>query len=331
MFENAHLIRDIHNIPYTNYNDLYFSHKTNQTDTNDILVEEQLFKQYLFFEKCTFSIDGFSDFCPSRPITEFAKNNLYYIQTFALMTSGPLYFTRRHDAQSFLLLYTYSGKGYLEYNEKTYHLQEGDGIFIDCRNPHFYRTEGTQWVHSVLHFNGALCEYFFSEFSKNGSVLFHQPIAGSYQNQLEHLIDLQEDVLPYRELLISHQLENILIDLLVNSQQYEKDMQTLPKNIKYLVHYINNHYYKHLTLDFLAEFSNISKYQLCRLFRKYLGLSPNEYIIQLRLENAKKLLDSSSLSAKQISAMVGIQDENYFYRLFKSRIGMTPDVYRKRK
>lgn len=285
----------------------------------------------MVFEKCSFSIDGYSDFSPLRPVTEFAQNNLYFIQAFALMTAGPQYFTRRRDAESFLLLYTYSGKGYLEYAGKSYHLQEGDGVFIDCRKQHFYKAEENLWKHSVLHFNGSLSEHYFLEFSRGGTVQFHQPVTGSYQNQLEKLIALQEDVLPYRELLLSHQLESILVNLLVNSQQYEEKAQKLPENLKYLVRYIDDHYNEPLTLDFLADFSNISKYYLCRLFRKYLGFSPNEYIIQLRLEHAKTLLDSSSLPAKQISFMVGIQDENYFYRLFKSRIGLSPDAYRKRR
>lgn len=79
----------------------------------------------------------------------------------------------------------------------------------------------------------------------------------------------------------------------------------------------------------MAEFSNISKYHLCRLFQKHLGFSPNEYLIQLRLENAKKLLLNTSLPANKITSMVGIADENYFYRLFKNRVGISVREFRK--
>lgn len=83
-----------------------------------------------------------------------------------------------------------------------------------------------------------------------------------------------------------------------------------------------------LPLDFLSEFSCISKSHLARLFHTYLHCSPGEYIIQIRMENAKQLLINTALPANKIGAMVGIDNENYFRHLFKSRLGVTPKQYR---
>lgn len=120
-------------------------------------------------------------------------------------------------------------------------------------------------------------------------------------------------------------IENLLLD---QSETCGKAMHTLPENLTYLVSYIENNYHKPLTLEYLSEFSSISKYHLCRLFRKYLGCSPNEFISRMRIENAQKLLKSTTLPANKIGSMVGIPDENYFYRMFKQRTDQTPTQYR---
>ena len=117
--------------------------------------------------------------------------------------------------------------------------------------------------------------------------------------------------------------------ILCHSESYQHIVYNIPENLRYLVKYMEQHYMQPLTLDYLAEFSNISKYYLCRLFQKYLGLSPKEYLLQLRIEGAKNLLRNTTLPANKIGPMVGIEDENYFYRLFKSKVGMSANQFRK--
>ncbi|WP_162307068.1 helix-turn-helix domain-containing protein [Schaedlerella arabinosiphila] len=81
-------------------------------------------------------------------------------------------------------------------------------------------------------------------------------------------------------------------------------------------------------MDNLSDFSGISKPHLIRLFRKYVGCTPREYILRLQIENAKQLLESTALTIKQIGIMVGIEDANYFSRFFKSRAGLSPQDWR---
>ena len=103
--------------------------------------------------------------------------------------------------------------------------------------------------------------------------------------------------------------------ILCHSESYQHIVYNIPENLRYLVKYMEQHYMQPLTLDYLAEFSNISKYYLCRL--------------QLRIEGAKNLLRNTTLPANKIGTMVGIEDENYFYRLFKSKVGMSANQFRK--
>lgn len=81
-------------------------------------------------------------------------------------------------------------------------------------------------------------------------------------------------------------------------------------------------------LDKLLTEYNISKDHLIRLFRHYRGITPGEFIIQARIDTARKLLAMSSLSIKQIAGQLGYSDQFSFSRQFKVRVGVSPKKYR---
>ena len=79
-----------------------------------------------------------------------------------------------------------------------------------------------------------------------------------------------------------------------------------------------------------AQFVNISPSRLHQLFKDETGLPPAKYLRLLRMERAKKLLETSYLSVKEVMARVGLADESHFVRNFKSVHGCTPAKYRER-
>lgn len=282
-----------------------------------------------YIQKTAYALEGVSWSACNRPLSTYARNRLLYIQNFTYYEVRN-YYTRRDNDKfySFLLKYTYEGEGELVYEGKTYSLGPNQGFVIDCKKPHEYRALKSPWNHVEIHFSGAPANYIYEQFASGGIVRFEQP-ADFFHPELEKLLELHESILPYQELQISHQLEHLLLAILLHSDSYLRTVQKVPEDLRYLLTYIEHNFMQPLSLDFMAEFSNISKYHLCRLFQKHLGFSPNEYLIQLRLENAKKLLLNTSLPANKIASMVGIADENYFYRLFKNRVGISVREFRK--
>ena len=77
-----------------------------------------------------------------------------------------------------------------------------------------------------------------------------------------------------------------------------------------------------------VQHSRMPERTLKRRFKVATGLSFIEYLQNLRIEEAKRLLESSTQSADEISAEVGYQDPSFFRRLFSQRTGMTPGRYR---
>ena len=80
----------------------------------------------------------------------------------------------------------------------------------------------------------------------------------------------------------------------------------------------------------MAQFVNISPSRLHQLFKDETGLPPAKYLHQLRMEQAKELLEASYLSVKEVMARVGVTDESHFVRDFKKSYGCTPAKYRER-
>ncbi|MHA7111343.1 helix-turn-helix domain-containing protein [Sunxiuqinia elliptica] len=94
-------------------------------------------------------------------------------------------------------------------------------------------------------------------------------------------------------------------------------------------HYINNHFDKELNLDFLSNVRFTSKFHLLRLFKKYYGQTPKQYIIDKRIEQAKILLQKGT-NITDTCFEVGFDSPSSFSTLFKSRIGLTPTEFQKR-
>jgi transcriptional regulator GlxA family with amidase domain len=65
------------------------------------------------------------------------------------------------------------------------------------------------------------------------------------------------------------------------------------------------------------------------MFKKYTGISPGQYHLQLRLIRAKELLISTDQSIKEISYDLGFQSIYYFSRIFKNKLGVSPSEIRK--
>lgn len=94
--------------------------------------------------------------------------------------------------------------------------------------------------------------------------------------------------------------------------------------------YINANFSRDISLDDVSREADISPYYFSKLFKQETGKNFIEYLTQIRLRNARELLQNSQYSIKEICAQSGYSDPNYFSRIFKKYEGMTPSEYRER-
>lgn len=92
---------------------------------------------------------------------------------------------------------------------------------------------------------------------------------------------------------------------------------------------IKNNYNKDIKLDYLAELCQLSPNYFCSLFSQSCGKSVKEYIKNLRLKQACRLLKNTSQSIVSIAVEVGYSDGAYFNKIFKKTFDCTPVQFRK--
>lgn len=275
-----------------------------------------------------FSLSGSVDAFPKPPVSDFATEHLYYMEDFDRFYYQKHSYTERWNFNSFMIGYTYSGTGLLRYGEKEYMLSKGDGFYINCNHYHYYEAVSDVWDIAVLHLGGSLLSCHHSQFMQYASPVFHEPLSGNVQEYLEALLGLYSQPVLNRDWLASSCIDTLLNHLLKTKGNEAVKDSALPKNIRYLIKYMDSNFTQPLTLDFLSDFAGVSKYYLSREFKKYTGFSPNDYLITLRINKAKSLLTNTTLPAVKIAHKVGIYDSNNFTNLFKRKTGMTPIQYR---
>ena len=97
--------------------------------------------------------------------------------------------------------------------------------------------------------------------------------------------------------------------------------------VKATKEYLENHYAEEISLEDVAEQVNISPQYFSKLIKKTTGFNFIDWLSMLRVKKAKELLTNSNLTVKEVCFMVGYKDPNYFSRIFKKRIGITPSEY----
>jgi AraC-like DNA-binding protein len=109
-----------------------------------------------------------------------------------------------------------------------------------------------------------------------------------------------------------------------NSTQKKTDIINIAKAVSY----IENHFNEDISLQMLAELSNYSKRHFIRIFNETYHTAPVNYIITLKIRQACTLLKESNLPVSSIAMRCGFNDSNYFSRIFKKHMGITPTQYR---
>ena len=99
----------------------------------------------------------------------------------------------------------------------------------------------------------------------------------------------------------------------------------------FIKRYIDHHFAEAITLDSLATMTHMNKYYMVHAFNKYIGYSPINYLIEKRIAESKRLLETTNLSIAEIATAVGFSSQSYFSQVFKKSTQSTPNGYRKLK
>ena len=132
---------------------------------------------------------------------------------------------------------------------------------------------------------------------------------------------------PFSTFHAHNELTKIFSFLLENAVAARED-QCMDDRFERVKNYIEEHYFKPLSIDELAKLAGFSRGYFFRAFKEMFDISPVAYQQNLRIEAAKTLLKTTPLRCNEIARRVGFGDVYFFHRVFKKHIGVTPNQFR---
>ncbi|MBQ5492097.1 MAG: helix-turn-helix transcriptional regulator, partial [Treponema sp.] len=96
-----------------------------------------------------------------------------------------------------------------------------------------------------------------------------------------------------------------------------------------VIQYVKTNYNRELKLELLGDLFNCNSAYLGKKFKEYTGVPFNTYLDIIRIEQAKNMLETTSLKIYEISKLVGYSNTDYFYLKFKKHTNMTPKEFKR--
>ena len=141
-------------------------------------------------------------------------------------------------------------------------------------------------------------------------------------NESNNLHFTKDIVLKYLSVLLIH-------EIIRNITKYKMlEIKTTNNTIlNKAITFMDRNFEHNITIEDLSKITNLSKNYFISYFKKEMNLSPMQYLNNIRLENAKKMLRANKLSITTISAQCGFNSPSYFAKIFKNRFHISPKDY----
>ncbi|MGY4793720.1 AraC family transcriptional regulator [Lysinibacillus fusiformis] len=225
------------------------------------------------------------------------------------------------------LIFPIKGVADVQIEGENYRLEKGQIVHVGPNLPiHRIIASDTKFEYAVIHFQ--LAEGDNAKFP-----LYNRHFTLQVGEQIKLMSMLQQLIQNYlmrshlsflqSKALFLNILEEMLLTIKMMDYQYKKE------NITLIMEYIQENYTKNMTVMDIAKHFNMERRKLAYLFEKKMGVSPNVYLTDLRIQKSKILLRTSHLSVKEIAEKVGYTDYFYFSRVFKKITGLSPSLFRK--
>ncbi len=228
------------------------------------------------------------------------------------------------------------GKGVLEMGGVSYSLGRGQIFTLMPEIEHFYYADDEQpWHYAWFTFAGTRAAYFME---KAGITESH-PVRETYVEPEQFLMFI-EKMLSRHQLTVANELGRTsqlyeAMVLLVDSWNQKTGSPEKKASYDYsadvyvnsAVEYIHGHY-STIRVNDIASYLGISRYYLSHIFKEKLHVSPQEYLLNYRLERSAMLLRTTALSVQEISEKAGYENPLTFSKIFKNAYGLSPKNYR---
>ena len=221
----------------------------------------------------------------------------------------------RHEIKFNELTFLFTGEMTYYVNDVTHVIRSGDIIYVPAGS---IRQRETQEVPN---------DYLSINFQSDTTLEFDTILKNCINNEVKLLLSYFETAYSSPSTDRQSKLKLALETLIMQITDNMYDSYTSPLSAE-IISFISSHYTEKITLNDISQATFYSAAYCENEFKKTTGKSIINYLIDVRVNAAKKLLAESSMSCARIAAAVGFDDANYFSRIFKKRTGYSPLKYR---
>lgn len=275
---------------------------------------------------------------PIHAIDAFNPHLLFVIHA---VNNKATRYTSEYHAHDFVELSIVTS-GAIDYHieGKDYRVEQGDMMLF---NPGVYHQSTTIPNTSCTELHIGIAQLRIDKDKSNYiQVPKDQPIlrAHKYKEEIQHClqaIEKEQRVRAFGYTLVLKAKVMELVSLLYREMNDEskKSLEELTqagqrekkKIVQYLIDYMNTHYQEEVSLEDMCNTMYLSPVYLSKIFKEETGTSPINYLIQIRLQKAKDLLEQEQLPIHVVARQVGYSDAYYFSKVFKKHYGMSPAHY----
>ncbi len=232
----------------------------------------------------------------------------------------------------YLIHYILKGKGSYRVGDVRYCLEEGQGFLIEPDVLTFYQADEEEpWEYLWIGFNGANVEEYLRDVGLNSEkLIFRSGDAESLKQMLLKMLRSATGSIAdqYERQSLLYSFFAVLSKNMDISTPKEQDGENI--HIRRAVEYVRNHYFDAIGVADIARYVCIDRTYLYELFRKYLGVSPQYYLVNYRLTRAEELLTHTELTLSEIALSCGYQNAYSFGKAFKAKRGIAPIKFREK-
>ena len=241
------------------------------------------------------------------------------------------FYTNRPNGNSNWLLLLIKTPCNFILNEKEYHISPNTAIVISPGTPYFYQNPDGEYIDDWLHFNIAKSgDSFLGHIVPD--TFFHVDDLDMYSFYIRHL--LWENI--YADSSMKEENIDCIMKVLFNhlsiiAKQNKEALFYNPYHVKmqqFRISIQSSPSVEH-TADIYSQKLGISKSYFQHLYKELFGVAFNQDVIDMKIDYAKDLLETTDLSLSEISDICGYNNEVHFYRQFKEMNNVTPAKYRK--
>ncbi|EGT3601494.1 TPA: AraC family transcriptional regulator [Clostridium perfringens] len=228
--------------------------------------------------------------------------------------------------------YVTKGYGTFKFNGKVYNLKQGD-IFILLKGMQveYVASIDDPWEYYWIGFSGSNANEYLNRTSITNSCVANCEENSKIPQIILNMCEISKTYNPSRsdDILLLKELYSLLYALIEEfPKPFEYKDKELHTYIQDALNFINSNYMHSITVQEIADYVNLSRSYLYKMFIKNLGISPQRYLINLRMYKATLLLKGTKLPIGEVANSVGYSDSLLFSKTFSKHFSMSPLNYR---